>query len=1244
MACQLDHLCDLPTDAHRRKALNDLPAGLNDTYERILLRIKEPAIPLVVKTLQWLAYGTHKISVEALLEALSVDMNSDVLDPEARPTEEDILLCCSSLVRKTGDSLELAHFTVQEYLQTLNTDHSYLRRFRLSLDAKFYLGKTCLSYLCLPTFTRAPQPVLDNLNSFRTEYPFHLYASIAWVDYMENLWDDPDLRSLYRRLFDIKKTPNLLLYAAQRMRGETESRAFSDYAFNNQGILDLLSNENFQPIHVASMFGLPEVCQILIKEGCNVNLECPLGVPLSLCLLTMFNTYLSMGFGSIEVQDSAMVATIVQLIDAGAMYSLIDENYLNNLFGAVGQSISPTTLLESMQERAKKTGYVDSVLSDEAYYPRVLHYVAQDQVDYVRDLSRDRRFFEGRFGLKCLPGNDLLVLAAMNHSVQTIDLLLDLGFDPTKPGKYGQNLLYYCTGISEYRLTDQLLDRLLRYPNIVTSTGDGSRAWHYAAAAGNIRILQRLIKNAGSDLEALVYEHDERTPLMYALTFGGEQAGILLVRTMHNNGIALDVPTIVHICVTMGHSRILGYMMELGYDLTKEDHTQRSFWFYLSPATTKETLDLLLTLHVEPGEQDAIGMTPFHAFLAGIRHREIYRTVQKDINYLIDRDTLIWQLDAVTEPIVQYIMTPESVKIQDCEGHTPWFYFSTSYLERVLNNRNPLIKDSLGMLVGRMIQFGAVEAYEVEPSAQNGIDLLCETVFHERLFLNETGAKKINQLFNAVVETKKGLIRKELKRAKLLMNWAINRDEKAVLKALLDSGVEVHGGDRMSKGFAPIVNACGGFGDRDTFDLLISHTDPDRMDEPDGNGFVPTHAICQESTGRMTPDEALYRLEALLKAGADANACDRDNNQTALHKAASANWVPGIKMLLAHGADINHRDTSGWGVLAYAVTNSSMQVLQFLFLEEAAANFRSQDIASYKYAWNWAPMHHRGNTGFSILHLAVISGDPEVLEYLKETGEFQNVNERSDQDFTPLYFAAYRGAYDCAKWLIDNGADLDATLAETKRTALHSAVSQGHYEIVRLLIVAGAKFLKDWAEKWPHEHLSRAEEHNFFKALEGVNTPELLQMRILPTSDMQQFLEAIHFNNGDLCRSIIRNEPHITRQVLDCGTCTPFVVALAGASVEIVGILLDNGASMVGRSCPRHWAEGRTGTIGARPINLAIMRADLNLKLTVMLEIWCQEQSERWTDLMPLRIAAEYNPGAIDILHHHFERHPERYR
>ena len=74
VACQLDILCGIPTDAAKRKALDSLPPTLHETYERILERVSQSdqsIQKLVQRTLAWLRHGEHTLKIGALCEAIS---------------------------------------------------------------------------------------------------------------------------------------------------------------------------------------------------------------------------------------------------------------------------------------------------------------------------------------------------------------------------------------------------------------------------------------------------------------------------------------------------------------------------------------------------------------------------------------------------------------------------------------------------------------------------------------------------------------------------------------------------------------------------------------------------------------------------------------------------------------------------------------------------------------------------------------------------------------------------------------------------------------------------------------------------------------------------------------------------------------------------------------------------------------------------------------------------------------------
>lgn len=130
MACQIDYLCQLPDNRERCLALESLPPDLKSTYERILSRVDETNIhvrALVQRTLRWLIVAKEGLTINALREALSMKDGTQKLDRDAVPDEFVLLRSCSSLVRKStsGQELELAHFTVKEFLLGIACDSDF---------------------------------------------------------------------------------------------------------------------------------------------------------------------------------------------------------------------------------------------------------------------------------------------------------------------------------------------------------------------------------------------------------------------------------------------------------------------------------------------------------------------------------------------------------------------------------------------------------------------------------------------------------------------------------------------------------------------------------------------------------------------------------------------------------------------------------------------------------------------------------------------------------------------------------------------------------------------------------------------------------------------------------------------------------------------------------------------------------------------------------------------------------------
>jgi hypothetical protein len=116
--CQLQVLRKIKTPQALRDALNTLPSGLYETYDRLLERIDSSDHEYVIRALKWLVGAKRPLLLKELVEAVAVDPSTSHFDTKARLfLPEDILNLCSSLIRIMDDqTVVLSHFSVQEYL------------------------------------------------------------------------------------------------------------------------------------------------------------------------------------------------------------------------------------------------------------------------------------------------------------------------------------------------------------------------------------------------------------------------------------------------------------------------------------------------------------------------------------------------------------------------------------------------------------------------------------------------------------------------------------------------------------------------------------------------------------------------------------------------------------------------------------------------------------------------------------------------------------------------------------------------------------------------------------------------------------------------------------------------------------------------------------------------------------------------------------------------------------------------
>ncbi len=95
-----------------------------------------------------------------------------------------------------------------------------------------------------------------------------------------------------------------------------------------------------------------------------------------------------------------------------------------------------------------------------------------------------------------------------------------------------------------------------------------------------------------------------------------------------------------------------------------------------------------------------------------------------------------------------------------------------------------------------------------------------------------------------------------------------------------------------------------------------------------------------------------------------------------------------------------------------------------------------------------------GKDGLTPLHMAAVSGSPDLVQALVQAGA--NLEVRDNYGLTPLHGAARYGSPDLVQALVQAGANLEARGGKYGWTPLHVVAASGSPEKVQALVQAGA--------------------------------------------------------------------------------------------------------------------------------------------------------------------------------------------
>ncbi|XP_048228085.1 potassium channel AKT1 isoform X2 [Ricinus communis] len=174
----------------------------------------------------------------------------------------------------------------------------------------------------------------------------------------------------------------------------------------------------------------------------------------------------------------------------------------------------------------------------------------------------------------------------------------------------------------------------------------------------------------------------------------------------------------------------------------------------------------------------------------------------------------------------------------------------------------------------------------------------------------------------------------------------------------------------------------------------------------------------------MRGDDLL--LHQLLRRGLDPNEWD-NNEKTALHFAASNGSDHCVMLLLEYGADPNRKDSEGNVPLWEALLGKHESVVQLLL--DNGASFSSADVGQFALA-------------------AIEQNNLDLLKEITNCGG--DVTQPTRTGIIPLHSAISDGNFEMVKFLLDQGADVDMPDVHGW-TARALADHQGHEEIQALI-------------------------------------------------------------------------------------------------------------------------------------------------------------------------------------------------
>lgn len=617
----LDALTSKLTKKALRSALAGLKEGKTDysyAYDATMRRIREKhpdEAKLAFDSLAWIVHARRPLSPKELQEALCVEPEEDVFDPENRPDIETIITACAGLVTvdEANDVIRLVHYTLQEYFES-----THKTWFPTAHDMIF---QTCAAYM-----TGIAGESIHGSGPFQVKQ-FHkrklsFFERWVWSNICE---EGPKVSA---KLHWPRKENCLLKYATSfwgdHARLACTSVEEACVLLKNDAVTEILYNEAFRgrsskegstdfvhvrTLHLAAYFGLDEVVDRSLQHSTNVNGEN------------------SDGRSALSIAAArGHESTLMLLLRNGACVDQRDTRGKEPLH--LASMCGHASIVEQL---LREGASIDA--EDDSPNTALYRAVQCGQNDVVR-LLIDRGASMKRTNDK---GWTVLHLAAVLGELPVVKLLIEAGADVDALDNSGISPVLLAAYLARESAVEFLLD-FGADPSIVDYAGRS--LLHNAAQGGLQKVAERILESdTNSDPRAAVdfEDRDGMTALFHA-AIGGQVA---LTEMLINKGAAVDHQdkhgrTALFCAAGTGRLDIVEILVDKGANVNHQDKDGKTALFRAARRGRRDVVEMLVDKGADFNHQDKYGHTALLNVSNGLHSKPLEKDLVDTACFLID--------------------------------------------------------------------------------------------------------------------------------------------------------------------------------------------------------------------------------------------------------------------------------------------------------------------------------------------------------------------------------------------------------------------------------------------------------------------------------------------------------------------------------------------------------------------------------------------------------------------------------